>query len=148
MSPLLLTEPVIQIVGKRKAVLKEAYDVGPFTIPPGFFFDGASMPTFTWSLLCLDPFGRICAAALPHDLLYVNCGRVRGHDGTWLCYTEREADEMFADRCVDSDLNWIQMRLIRRAVIMFGDYDTYGKSKGAEWNRDWLLSYNKGVCVS
>lgn len=126
-------------------MLKEDYDVGPFTIPTGFQFDGASMPSWTWSLLRLDPFGRICAAALPHDLLYVNCGRVQGPDGTWMLYTERQADEMFYERCkAGCDMNWLQSRLVRRAVIWFGDYDTYGKSKAALWNKEWLEEYNYG----
>lgn len=143
LSQLLLIEPVIQIVGKRRALLKEDYDVGPFTIPSGFQFDGASMPSWTWSLLGLDPFGRICAAALPHDLLYVNCGRVLGPDGAWMYYTERQADDMFGERCSLCEMSWLQYRLVRRAVILFGDYDTYHKSKSATWNKEWLKAYNQ-----
>jgi len=142
----MLQQPVIQILGKRRAILKEDYDVGDFIIPAGFQFDGASMPAWTWSLLRLDPFGRICAAALPHDLLYVNCGNVRGRDGTWLQIPENEADEMFYERCKDGcDMNWLQSRLVRRAVVWFGDYDTYHKSKSAEWNRQWLWAYNHNI---
>lgn len=143
----ILDQPVIKVIGKRHAKLVEDYEVindyDSWIIPKGFEFDGASMPTWTWSLLGLDPFGRICAAALPHDLMYVNCGRIMGKDGHWMYYTEKQADDMFGERCSLCDMNWLQYRLVRRAVILFGDYDTYGKSKSAQWNKDWLIKYNK-----
>lgn len=145
MGRVLLTQPVIQIVGKRRALLKEDYDAGDFTIPAGFQFDGATMPTWSWSLLRLDPFGRISGAALPHDLLYVNCGSVRGHDGTWLQYTEEEADDMFGERCSQCEMNWVQYRLLRRAVVLFGNYDKHQTSKSARWNHSWLWAYNHNI---
>ena len=101
------------------------------------------MPSFTWSLLRLDPFGRIAGAAAPHDLLYVNCGRVRGRDGRFMFISEQEADEMFYRRAITCDLNWLQARLVRRAVIWFGDYDYKQISPCAQWNRQWLTRYNE-----
>lgn len=139
-----LKQPVIENVGTRHAILKEPYDCGEFIIPAGFHFDGASMPTWTWSIMCLDPFGRIGAAALPHDLLYVNLGVVRGKNGEILQYLESAADEMFYERTKYCQMNWLQSRLVRRAVIWFGDYDTYHKSKSFYWNEKWLEQYNKG----
>jgi len=140
----MLTQPVIQILEKRHAVLREDYDCGEFIIPKGFQFDGATMPTWTWSLMQLEPFGRICAAALPHDLLYVTLGVVWGKDGNHLRYTEIQADEMFYERAKQCDLNWLQARLVRRAVILFGDYDLDRTSCVYQWNKDWLLSYTQG----
>ena len=139
-----IESPEFKIIGKRHAVITKNYDCGDFWIPKGFQFDGATMPAITWSLLRLDPFGRIVAAAAPHDLLYVNNGRVLGKDGSWLHYTERQADDMFGERCKDCDMNWLQYRLVRRAVILFGDYDTFHKSQCYKWNELWLRFYNMG----
>ena len=140
----MLTQPVTQILEKRHAVLKQDYDCGEFIIPKGFQFDGATMPTWTWSLMQLEPFGRIGAAALPHDLLYVTLGIVWGKDGKHLHYTEAEADEMFYHRAEQCDLNWLQARLVRRAVILFGDYDHKMKSRSYHWNREWIKKYIQG----
>jgi len=142
MSPLQITEPVIQIIGIKHAILKEPYDCGNLIIPEGFHFDGASIPRFCWTIIGVEPFGRIVGAAILHDLCYCNLGNVRLKDGTWVTISEREADETFYERAKQCELNWLQSRLVRRAVIWFGDYDVKGKSKVTKWNQDWLKRYN------
>lgn len=142
-----IESPTFKIIEKRHAVITEDYDCGEFIIPAGFHFDGATMPWWTWSLMRLDPFERITGAAAPHDLLYVNLGRVRAKDGSWLYYSEPEADEMFYRRAITCDLNWLQARLVRRAVIWFGDYDFKHKSNCYKWNVEWLERYNNNGCV-
>ena len=141
----ILDQPITQIIGKRHAILIEPYDCGSFTIPAGFQFDGASLPTFTWSLLCLEPQGRILAAALPHDLLYVTLGNVRSKDGSWVHYDKKDADRMFYERSQKCGLNWIQSRLVWRAVYWFGHYDIDHHSQTYLWNKEWLKEYEQGV---
>lgn len=137
--------PTFRVIGERRAIITEDYDCGDFIVPAGFQFDGATMPWWSWSALRLDPFGRISGSAAPHDLLYVNLGRVRGKHGEWLFYSEDEADHMFHVRTKDCGLNGFQRVAVHGAVRLFGHYDHKQKSNCAIWNREWLVAYNNSA---
>lgn len=138
-----IPQPTFRNLGPRRAILTEDYDAGDFIVPAAFQFDGATIPWWAWSLIRLDPFGRISGPACGHDFLYVTCGRVLGKDGRPLFYTEDEADEYFYHRCQaeNVEMNWLQERLVRRAVFLFGDYDYKKESNVYIWNSLMIESY-------
>lgn len=46
------------------------------TIESDFKFDGATIPRFLWGILGICPFGWVLPAALKHDYIYVNEGKL------------------------------------------------------------------------
>ena len=142
-----IPQPEFTLLGKRHAITSHPYDAGPFIIPAGFQFDGASMPWWVWSAIRLSPFDTIVGPACGHDLLYVQCGRVRLKDGSWVTVTKAQADDYFYGRCMaeNVEMSWLQERLVRRAVKVFGRYDKKRKSNCYKWNVNWLNEYNSAT---
>lgn len=138
-----IDQPCFTIIGPRHAKLTKSYDAGSFIVPEGFHFDGATIPWWAWSIIRLDPFGSIVGPACGHDFLYVTCGKVIGKDGYPQVWSEKAADEYFYKRCqaTNVEMSWLQERLVRRAVIWFGDYDVDKTSNVYHWNKHWLEIY-------
>lgn len=64
-------------------------------IPPGFLLDGASSPRLSWTLTGFLPRGIHDPAALLHDYLYANKGRVRDFSGRMQTLSKWECDLIF-----------------------------------------------------
>ena len=71
-----------------------------YKIPKGFVFDGASVPKFARSWL--SPMGVLLSGGLVHDWIYkyesLNLGGKKGHTAKM---TQKEADALFRDICID-----------------------------------------------
>ena len=79
-----------------------------YTVPSGFEFNGASIPWFCWSLLCLHPLHpKVIRGALFHDYLYS------------IGYKEI-ADKGFKRFLREDGCNALQVFLIYAAVNLFG----------------------------
>lgn len=66
--------------------------------------DGVSIPRWLWSLLGVRPRGRLRLAAIWHNWLYYNCGRVQVRqmrNGAWVyewrTFTKTQCDVMFLE---------------------------------------------------
>jgi len=121
----MIRQPITQIVGKRRAILLQPYHQAGITVPEGFVYDGASIPSVFWSVIRLSPFGRILGAATIHDWLYANAGRIE--EGY---YSKSKADIIFYNLMRESDISWIQCKLAHWAVSLFGRYKERAMSEG------------------
>jgi hypothetical protein len=74
------TQPDTRPIKKKKWVnltyWKLMYGDWVFLIKPGFWFDGASIPTFASLLTGVHRAGMAMAFALPHDVPYVLKGKI------------------------------------------------------------------------
>lgn len=66
-----------------------------FTIAKGFQYDGASVPRIGMFLIGLERFGVHNAAALIHDYMYVNNGKIIDSKSHLFTYTRKDADIVF-----------------------------------------------------
>jgi hypothetical protein len=78
---------VVSIDERRWKLLHE-FHYKHLTVPKGFITDFASTPQLFWNIL--PPWGRYGKAAVIHDYLYQNAGRI-DHK----IYTRKYADVMF-----------------------------------------------------
>ena len=80
-----------------------------FTIPKGFKWNGASIPSVFWSVLFVTPFHHtVRRAGLLHDWLYS-----RGND-------RKLADDLFLALMKIDGANWAQRTAMWAAVRCFG----------------------------
>ena len=98
----MLKEAKIKYIGPREAELLEDYkivlhvltksgghDYISLIIPKGFRFDGATVPPVIDKIIGIDRWGRHLPAALIHDYIYVNEGRIGGR-----IFTRKFADKL------------------------------------------------------
>jgi len=80
-----------------------------FTVPKGFQWDGASIPSVFWSFLFVTPFHHtVRRAGLLHDFMYSR------HRDRAL------ADALFLALMRDDGANWAQRTIMYLAVRCFG----------------------------
>ena len=116
----------------------EDYDDPNTTIrvPEGFVTDFASIPRVLWTVL--PPTGKYGKAAVVHDYLYVVGGKVpcgwctterakfphlnedESHCPNTKIYTKADADRIFLEAMEVLGVNWVQRKLMYRAVRWFG----------------------------
>lgn len=97
---------------RNEAMLEEQYCFRYrgtlYTVPKGFVYNGANIPTWCWSILGLHPFHRkVRRAALLHDYLY--------GEGK-----KNVADCMFKRICKLDGCSAIKAHLMYLAVSLFG----------------------------
>lgn len=82
-------------------------------VPEGFRNDGASIPRIFWTILGLTPDGLIRAAALIHDFILVNKGRLKENHQLllWAGWKEcgklidkKSADKLFKQIAIESGI--------------------------------------------
>ena len=97
-------QPAIRMIEKNLTELVEDYPVciegENFIIPKGFKFDGASVPRALWSITGICPFGYVLPAAIIHDWIYTQKGKIDEN----ISYTRKQADEIFVQHLIDLDL--------------------------------------------
>ena len=87
-------------------------------VPVGFLTDFASIPKILWNLL--PPTGTYGKAAVIHDYLYKNGGRVPCPNCVGDVYTRKQCDGIFYDAMgVLGTPEW-KRKVMYRAVRMFG----------------------------
>lgn len=84
-------------------------------IPAGFQTDFASIPRVFWTIL--PPYGDYGKAAIVHDYLYSNRGKVG--DKT---YTRKECDEIFLFAMKSLSVGWLKRYVIYFAVRGFAGF--------------------------
>lgn len=90
--------------------LMEPYDDARARVPPGFEWDGASIPRAGWTALGITPYHpRVLRASLVHDWLY------RQREGT-----RESADESFYRVLREDGLDAARALVMWRAVRRFG----------------------------
>lgn len=91
-----------------------------YTIPKGFEWNGASIPSIFWSILFVTPFHHtVRRASLVHDYLY-----------TQDVYRPL-ADVVFLKLMKQDGCNWAQRSVMYLAVRLFG-WAFYGGGKNGE----------------
>lgn len=103
------------------------------SVPKGFVTDGASVPRFAWTITGIRPDGLIRAAALIHDWLYFNGGRLPAGSyaftdhrpvlGRW---RRKDADKLFARIMRECGVAKHKRRMAYLAVRLFG-WRAWGK---------------------
>ena len=83
------------------------------TVPEGFVYDKASVPSLVWWYLPRDDKG-FTDAALVHDYLYQS----QKIDMLWI--TRKDADDVFLELMEREDMRWDKRRLAYRAVRLWG----------------------------
>jgi hypothetical protein len=111
-----LKQPINVPIGKRKYQLVQDYNYKEITVPKGFIYDGASIPRFLWSIVGLRPDGLIRAAALVHDWLYQNSGKISKIKS----FTRKESDVIFKMLMEEADISNYKCQLAYYAVRVFG----------------------------
>jgi hypothetical protein len=100
-------------------------------VPPGFTYDGASVPRIAWTVSGILPDGLIRAAALVHDWIYGFAGRLpegshqyKTDDTEWSNvvgrWKRREADRLFGRMMREAEVPRSKRRLAYLAVRAFG----------------------------
>ena len=97
---------VKQIDGKMWVTCEDFYYKG-FTVPGGFWFDGASVPRVLWGFM--NPSGKAFYPALLHDYLLEEQPVSRSH-----------ADWVFKQALKDYGVGRIRTRLAYMAVSVYG----------------------------
>lgn len=115
----MITQPVNTPLYGRKYKLAERYVyewadeegvLNRIIVPEGFINDGASIPRIFWTVFGLTPDGIIRAAALIHDFILVNKGRLKSaHQkfimGQWIpanqLMTKKTADRLFYNLAIE-----------------------------------------------
>lgn len=90
------------------------------TIPQGFVYDGASVPRFLWSIVGLGIDGLHRAAALVHDYLYENQGRISGIGAYGFAFTRKQSDVLFRDMMRRDKIANHRVWLAYKGVRLFG----------------------------
>ncbi len=94
---------------------------GILSVPAGFNTDLASVPRLFWNILL--PFGAYEEAAVAHDWLYRNAGRVEVIEGQQprpTLFSRVGADAIFLAGMVECEVPIWQRMAIYRAVRLFG----------------------------
>lgn len=86
---------------------------GTITIKKGFVTDGASIPSFLWSVL--GPYQEYFNAALIHDYVYTY--------GKELGYTKKDADYIFLEALEYLGVGFFKRYAMYNAVKYFGKGD-------------------------
>lgn len=134
-----LNEPVLLENGQEGYKLDENYPYSWYTkglqriitVPEGFLYDGASVPRIVWTLSGVLPDGLIRAAALVHDFIYRNKGKLPKNsygsiiEGVYVDFSahhwkRKDADKLFARIMRESGVSVIKRRAAYLAVRSFG----------------------------
>lgn len=93
-----------------------------FEVPKGYWFDGASVPRFLWSIA--SPTGKAFEAACLHDWLYDT-------RGSHYKLTRKQVDIIFLQHMEKDRVSCLQRYMYYLGVRIFGGYywqkDTYQK---------------------
>jgi hypothetical protein len=97
-------------------------------VPAGFITDFATIPQFLWGIF--PPTGRYTKAAVIHDYLTANKGRIphaTADDNTitYRCYTKKQVDKIFLEAMKVLGVNIVTRRVIWAAVSAFGNRRGY-----------------------
>jgi|GEM_PF-3366217 len=114
-------------VGKEKIVVENQ-----LTIPKGFRWDGASVPSFLW-WLGFWPDGKHRAAALVHDFIYIYKGKLpaeyfkakyEGHPlhSQYGSFSRKDCDRLFKKMMKDAGVCKCKRYLMFLAVRWFGSF--------------------------
>lgn len=101
------------------------------TIPAGFRYDGASVPRVFWTLTGINPDGPQRAAALIHDMIYVQKGDLPEgmqeqeiEPGSWKPtygnWTRYDSDRLFKKMLIASKMKKGKVKLMYFAVRIAG----------------------------
>lgn len=99
--------------GRQCVRLLKPFTLKGITVPAGFVSDFASVPWFADGLF--PSFGPYAPAAIIHDWLYANGGKVR--EGT---FTRKQADDLFLEIMAELGISWWKRSLMYRAVRLGG----------------------------
>lgn len=103
-----------------------------YTVPAGFYSDGASVPRICWTLY--PPFGgQYEPAAWVHDYLYAYAEDEYGTDNGHI--SRGEADGLFYEAMETLGFRWTGRNTIHRAVRM-GGWNTWRKYRKERKERD------------
>ena len=96
-----------------------------------FRYDGASVPRWAWSISGLRPDGLLRAAALIHDIIYLNNGSptkiikssyYQMNFKKKLSYTRKDADKLFLKIMLESGVKKWRAKIAYRAVRIGGRF--------------------------
>jgi hypothetical protein len=89
-------------------------------VPPGFIWDGASIPRWAWSLIGSPFTGEYQQASLVHDALY----DLKSYwtDGQWAKPTRKFADNLFRTMMIDDGVEEDKAILMWKVVRLTGKY--------------------------
>lgn len=123
-----MKQPVIKPIkgpGHRYELVEDytwQHNTIPIVIPRSFRFDGATIPSWLWSILGLTPaHPRILAGSVIHDYIYCQFGHVYPAVG-WLYVPKKEADKIFDEMNKQAGMDRVRRFLVYNAVKWFGRY--------------------------
>lgn len=119
------------IPGENSDNAQETYEVENWIkVSAGFRWDGASVPKLFWNL-GFKTDGRHRAAALIHDFVYINKGKLPV--GTMISkykdkvdqiqygsFSRKDADRLFGKMMKQAEVHWFRRFLMKFAVSKFG----------------------------
>lgn len=106
-------------------------------VPYGFKTDLASIPKLFWSWL--SPFGKHQEAALIHDYLYKNDGKLKGLKNK---LTRKESDLLFKNVMLADGVSNFNAQVMYLAVRTFG-WNFWNKTKEEQKDDPKELNYEK-----
>jgi len=89
--------------------------IGTVTVPPGFLWDGASVPRVLWNMI--PPWGSYSGAALVHDWLYRTRRTCASSTKT---ITKEEADRVFYELMLEDGVHKSRAWTMWQAVALWG----------------------------
>lgn len=127
-------DPVDDIFYKLRSAYIYVTQAGvKIVVPEGFRTDLLSAPRLTWTILGLPPDGLYRCAAVVHDWLYDNQGKIKLPSLLTKTFTRKECDQILLEamtRIKGDDgkgINYIQRIMTYQAVRLFG---------GTHWHRN------------
>ena len=94
-------------------------------VPAGFETDYASIPRILWPIL--SPWGNYREAAVVHDYLYQNIGKIKTPT-SFVCYNRKACDKIFLLAMLLSNVSTIKAKTLYHGVRL-GGWKTWNNYK-------------------
>lgn len=106
----------ISLVRLNRSLIYETSDRKKISVPLGFKSDGASIPSFAWSIIG-HPFGEYLESAVIHDWLYKTDS------------PRKRADWVLLDAMKAQRVSFWKRRIMYRTVRLFGGIHKFIKKR-------------------